>query len=136
MTTAEFRVVEWCPAGITPETAAKPIICAMIAQGAGWCCCSVLHCGTEDSRLRPVLVVRGWHDEPDFEPPPVTWSEVFPDPARGFTRDDGLRVLEREINRRRGIIATLGRLLANTEAEERELAALRFVHLRLLETPA
>jgi len=134
MTAAAFRVVEWVPAGITPERCIEPIVRAMYAQGAGWCCHTLLHAG-ECRDKQPVLIVRGWHERPEDEPPPPTWTEVFPDPTR-VSRDDGLRVLEHEIDRRRGIILTLGQILANTEEEERELAALRAVHLRLLETPA
>jgi hypothetical protein len=134
MTAAAYRVVEWVPAGVSVKTCAAPIIRAMIAEGAGWCCWDVIRCGATDE-MRPVLVVRGWHEEPDYQPPPVVWEDVFPDPVQ-IARDDALKVLEAEIRRRRGIIATLGQILANTEAEERELAALRAVHLRLLETPA
>jgi hypothetical protein len=132
MTAAAYRVVEWVPACVSLETAIEPILRAMIAQGAGWCCHSLLQDGA--CRDRQVLVVRGWHERPEDDPPPLTWEEVFPDPGK-ITREDALRALEREIDRRRGIITTLGQILANTEVEERDLAALRAVHLRLLETP-
>jgi hypothetical protein len=134
MTAAAFRVIEWVPAGVRPAIAAQPIVRAMIANGAGWCCYSVLRSECQGGNWQPVLIVRGWHEQPDDEPAPPTWAEIFPDPAR-VSRDDALRVLEREIDRRRGIIATLGRILANTEDEEKELAALRAAHLRLLEMP-
>jgi len=134
MTAAAYRVVEWVPACVSLETAIEPIVRAMIAQGAGWCCSSVLAGERQGPMAATVLVVRGWHEQPDHEPPPLTWADVFPEPA-DISRDAALRVLEHEIDRRRGIIATLGQILANTEAEERELAALRAVHARVLETP-